>query len=130
MKDGPKLFGLHQGHLDSWAKCFIKKKMMGPKLFFAKTKNASQIKLYRVSFSGVNFIGVSFIGVTKKSRRGDAIFGIPSGWRGLIAVQFGVVINEESCMGWKPHNLEGCRGLNNLFTRLGVTTEFWPGVSG
>ena len=66
----------------------------------------------------------------KKSRPGDAIFGIPSGWRGLIAVQFGVVTNEESCMGWKPHNLEGCLGLNNLFTRLGVNTEFWPGVSG
>ena len=90
-------------------------------------EHASQIKLYRVSFIGVNFIGVSFIGVTKKSRRGDAIFGIPSG---LIAVQFGVVISEESCMGWKPHNLEGCRGLNNLITRLGVTTEFWPGLSG
>ena len=24
-------------------------------------------------------------------------------------------------MGWKPHKLEGCRGLNNFFTRLGVT---------
>ena len=65
-----------------------------------------------------------------KTLVGDAIFGIPSGWLWLIGVQFGVVINEESCMGWKPHNLEGCRGLNNLFTRLGVTTEFWPGVSG
>ena len=32
-KDGPKLFSLHQGHLDNWAKCFIKKKMMDPKIF-------------------------------------------------------------------------------------------------
>ena len=78
----------------------------------------------------MNFIGVSFIGVTKKSRRGDAIFEIPPGWRGLIVVQFGVVVREESCMGWKPHNLEGCRGLKNLIKRLGVTTEFWPGMSG
>ena len=45
-------------------------------------------------------------------------------------VQFGVVVREESCMGWKPHNLEGCRGLKNLIKRLGVTTEFWPGMSG
>ena len=62
-----------------------------------------------------------------KNLVGDAIFGIPSGWRWLIGVQFGVVINEESCMGWKPHNLEGCRGLNNFFTRLGVTTELCRG---
>ena len=35
----------------------------------------------------------------KKSRRGDAIFGIPSGWRGLIAVQFGVVIMKKVVWG-------------------------------
>ena len=29
-------------------------------------------------------------------------------------------------MGWKPHKLEGCRGLNNLF-RPGVTTELCRG---
>ena len=33
-------------------------------------------------------------------------------------------INSESCMGWKAHKMKGCRGLNNIFTRLGVTTEF------
>ena len=37
------------------------------------------------------------------------------------------VINAEICMGWKPHKLEGCRGLNNFFTRLGATTEFCRG---
>ena len=31
-------------------------------------------------------------------------------------------------MGWKPHKLEGCWGLNNFFTRLGVTTEFCRGA--
>ena len=30
-------------------------------------------------------------------------------------------------MGWKPHKLEGCQGLNNFSTRLGVTTEFCRG---
>ena len=47
------------------------------------------------------------------------------GW--LIGVQFGAVTNEESCLGWKPYNLEGCRGLNNFFIRLGVTTELCRG---
>ena len=48
----------------------------------------------------------------------------PIGEGRVTGVQFGVVINAESCMGWKPHKLEGCRGLNNFFSRLGVTTEF------
>ena len=48
-----------------------------------------------------------------KSRRGDTIFGIPSGWLGLIGVQFGVVINAESFMGWK--------GLRLLLNSVGVT---------
>ena len=30
-------------------------------------------------------------------------------------------------MGWKPHKLEGCWGLNNFFTRIGVTTKFSRG---
>ena len=51
----------------------------------------------------------------------------PIGEGRVIGVQFGVVINAESCMGWKPHKLEGCRGLNNFSTRLGVTTEFCRG---
>ena len=25
-------------------------------------------------------------------------------------------------MGWKPHKLEGCRVLNNFFSRLGTTS--------
>ena len=29
-------------------------------------------------------------------------------------------MNTESCLGWKPHKLVWCRGLNNFFTRLGV----------
>ena len=45
----------------------------------------------------------------------------------MIGVQIGVVINEESCMGWKPHSLEGCRGLDIFFTRLGVTNELCRG---
>ena len=28
-------------------------------------------------------------------------------------------------MGWKPHKVEVCRGLNNSFTRLGVTNQFF-----
>ena len=51
----------------------------------------------------------------------------PIGEGRVTGVQFGVVINAESCMGWKPHKLEGCRGLNNFSTRLGVTTEFCRG---
>ena len=31
------------------------------------------------------------------------------------------------CFGWKLHKLEGFRGLNNSFIRLGVTTEFCRG---
>ena len=32
-------------------------------------------------------------------------------------------------MGWKPHKLEGCRGLNNFFTRLGVITKILSGMT-
>ena len=44
-----------------------------------------------------------------------------------IGVQFGVVINTESWMGWKPHKQEGCRGLNNFFTMFGITIELCRG---
>ena len=76
------------------------------------------VKLYRDELYRVNFVGV-----TTTSCRGDMIFGIIFG----IGIQFGVVIDAKSCLGWKPHKLEGCRGLNNFFTRLWVTTEFCRG---
>ena len=55
------------------------------------------MKFYRVSFIGVNFIGVSFIGVTKKSRRGYEIFGIPSGYYGILAECVGVTLMSLGC---------------------------------
>ena len=54
------------------------------------------------------------------------ITGKKFGRGGILGYLF-YIINAESCTGWKPHKLEGLRGLNNFFTRLGVTTEFCRG---
>ena len=59
-----------------------------------------------------------------------------SGWYLGLYFPIGVYphscqINSESCMGWKAHKMKGCRGLNNIFTRLGVTsmTPMFPGCT-
>ena len=72
-----------------------------------------EIKFYRV-----NLIGVSDIGWTLSGWQQNPV-GVTQYWNSIgvcwaIGIQFGVV-------------LEGFRGLNDFFIRLGVTTEFCRG---
>ena len=53
-------------------------------------------------------------------------------WNSLavVSVNWGSIWSGDKCeklYGWKSRMLEGCRGLNDFFMRLGVTTEFYRG---